>query len=94
MPWILLLLAIGSFVLAMIAQSGWLIALALLASLGLLFAAVLALASARIQSASRSEMQILSPEELRALRAQAQARRTAEGAAAPGSPGTNEEART
>lgn len=93
MPWILLALAIGSFALAMVAQPGWLIAVALLASLGLLFAAVLALASARIQSGSRSEMQILSPEELRALRAQAQARRTPDGAA-PGNPGANEEARS
>lgn len=62
---------------------GWLfLGLALL----FLLAGVFALASHRIQSRARDEVQILDPAELRRLREEAQRKRAEPAAAAPGSP--------
>lgn len=68
MPWIFFLLAAGCFIIVLNAQSALLLGLALLAMLGLMLAGVLSLASSRINSRSRSEAHILTPDELRALR--------------------------
>ena len=72
MPWVFFLLAGGSFFIVLHAESGWLLGIMLLATLGFMLAGVLALASARINRNSRNEVHILSPEELRALRRAAQ----------------------
>lgn len=68
MPWIFFLLAAGCFFIALNAQSALLLGIALIATLALMLAGVLSLASSRINSGSRNEVHILSPEELRALR--------------------------
>lgn len=68
MPWIFFLLAAGCFFIVLNAQSALLLGIALIATLALMLAGVLSLASARINSGSRNEVHILSPEELRALR--------------------------
>lgn len=68
MPWIFFLLAAGCFFIVLNAQSALLLGIALIATLALMLAGVLSLASSRINSGSRNEVHILSPEELRALR--------------------------
>lgn len=55
----------------------WLAALLILAALGLFLAWMLTWVNSRVSSNARSELQILSPEELRLLREQAQARKAA-----------------
>jgi len=49
----------------------------ILAALGFMFAAVLSFLSERLQSSSRDESKIISPEELRMMREQAAARKAA-----------------
>lgn len=68
MHWVLFLLAAGCFIVVIYATSTVLLFFALLATLILMFAGIITLASARIQGQSRNEVHILSPEELRALR--------------------------
>lgn len=77
MPWLLLLLGLGALVLAFVAQSIWLVALGLLAALGLLLAGVMGLMARRVGSRSRDETLMIDPTELRRLREQAEARRNA-----------------
>jgi len=77
MPWLLLLLGLGALVLAFVAQSIWLVALGLLAALGLLLAGVMGLMARRLGSRSRDETLMIDPAELRRLREQAEARRNA-----------------
>lgn len=76
MPWVFLLLAIAAFVVAFKATSVALVALCLLAALGLLLAWVLGLLAQRVGSRSRDEATMLDPVELRRLRDQAERRRT------------------
>jgi len=67
MPWLLFALAVGCFAIAFRTHSMALAAITLLAALGLMLAAVLALASARIARNSRSETAMMSPEEMRLI---------------------------
>jgi len=77
MPWIYLLLSAGALVLAFRTSSFGLMAVALLAALGLLVAFALSFLAQRIGSRSRDESAMLDPAELRRLREQADARRAA-----------------
>jgi hypothetical protein len=76
MHWLYLIISLGLFAAAYKA-SGWLVLLLLLGSLVAFVAWMLGLVSARISRGARSEMQILSPEELQQLREQAAARKAA-----------------
>lgn len=80
MAWVYLLLALAAFAVALNSASVALSVVCLLAALGLMVAAVLALLARRIGSQSRDESLILDPAELRRLREQAEARRVASGA--------------
>lgn len=82
MHWFYLLLAIV-LLLAASKAAGWLVALLLVASLVLFVAWMLGWVNSRISSGARSDMQIISPDELRRLREQAEARKTAGNAAPP-----------
>jgi ABC-type transport system involved in cytochrome bd biosynthesis fused ATPase/permease subunit len=84
MHWLYLILSLALFGGAYKA-SGWWVLLLLLGSLVAFVAWMLGWLSARISSGARSEMQILSPEELQQLREQAAARKAAS-AAKPESP--------
>lgn len=87
MPWLFLLFAFGALALAFSANSILLAIVALLAALVLLVIGVLGLLAQRVGSQSRSEAMMVDPAELRRLREQAEARRTAsETAAASDSP--------
>lgn len=77
MPWLFLLLAIAAFAVAFKTTSVALVALCLLAALGLLVAWVMGLLAQRVGSRSRDEATMLDPQELRRLREQAEARRVA-----------------
>lgn len=76
MGWVLIGLAVASFTLAIVAGSTLVAALAFFASFGLLCLGVLALLSSRVSRSSRSEIELLGPEELRRMR-EAAARRDA-----------------
>ena len=76
MHWLYLVIAIALLAVAMKA-SGWLVVLLVLASLVAFIAWMLGWVSSRISSGARNDAQILSPEELRRLREQAEARRAA-----------------
>ena len=74
MPWILFLLAFGCFAVLCLTKSFALGVVCMLLALVFLVAATLQLLSARIGNATR-HVNMLSPEELRVLREQAQAER-------------------
>jgi len=74
MAWILLLLAIGCFLVTFVTKSFAFGILCLLLALVLMIAGTMLLLSGRIGDTARKPT-ILSPEELRALREQAEARR-------------------
>jgi hypothetical protein len=76
MHWLYLVIALALLAVAMKA-SGWLVVLLVLASLVAFIAWMLGWVSSRISSGARNDTQILSPEELRRLREQAEARRAA-----------------
>ena len=76
MHWFYLLLAVA-LLLAASKAAGWLVALLLVASLVLFVAWMLGWVNSRISSGARSDMQIISPDELRRMREQAEARKTA-----------------
>lgn len=76
MHWLYLIIALVLLAVAMKA-SGWLVVLLVLASLVAFIAWMLGWVSSRISSGARNDTQILSPEELRRLREQAEARRAA-----------------
>jgi hypothetical protein len=85
MHWLYLVVAAVFIVIASLkATPGWLVVVLILGSLGLFIAWMLGLMASRLSGTARSEMQILSPEELRAMREQAEARKAA--AAAPPPP--------
>lgn len=77
MPWVYLLLAAAAFVLALKTNSPAILALSLLAALGLLIAGVMSLLARRLDSTSRDVSVIIDPVELRRLREQAEARKLA-----------------
>lgn len=75
MPWVLLLLALAAFAVALITTSMPLAVFGLLAALVLLVLGVLGLLTQRIGSRSRDESMMVDPLELRRLREQAEAQR-------------------
>ncbi len=77
MHWLYLTIAILFLVIASRA-AGWLVVLLLLGSLALFVAWMLGWVRSRISSGARNDAQIISGEELRRLREQAEARRLAE----------------
>lgn len=81
MRWLFFVLSVVCFAVAFKTHSLGLAALCLLLALLFLLSGVLALASHRIQAGARDEAHIASPEELRRLREQAQARAAAAAAA-------------
>ena len=83
MHWLYLLLAIV-LLLAASKAAGWLVVLLLAASLVLFVAWMLGWVSTRISSGARNDAQIISPEELRRLREQADARKAAAPSSATG----------
>ena len=83
MHWVLLLLAIGAFAVAMKTTSVGLMAICLLAALVLVVLWVLGLYSARVGARSRDESTMIDPVELRRLREQAEARKLAASQAEP-----------
>lgn len=76
MHWLYLLIAIV-LMLAATKVSGWLVLLFLLVGLLAFIAWMYGWVSSRISSGARSDMHILSPEDLRRLREQAEARKAA-----------------
>ena len=76
MHWLYLIIAIALLAVAMKA-SGWLVVLLVIASAVAFIAWMLGWVSSRISSGARNDTQILSPEELRRMREQAEARRAA-----------------
>lgn len=76
MHWLYLVVAIALLAVAMKA-SGWLVVLLVLGALVGFIAWMLGWVSSRISSGARNDTQIISPEELRRLREQAEARRAA-----------------
>jgi hypothetical protein len=78
MYWLYLAVSAVCFGLAMdTTLPTWAVLLLLLAALGLLVAWMFGWMASRIGSGSRDEMQLLSPEELRRFREQAEARKAA-----------------
>ena len=76
MHWLYLLLAVA-LMLAASKAAGWLVLLLLAGSLVLFVAWMLGWVSTRISSGARNDSQIISPEDLRRLREQAEARKNA-----------------
>lgn len=77
MPWVLLLLAVACFLVPYFTTSFALGALCLVLALLFFVAGVMTLISSRIGENTRNAAQILGPDELRALRARAEAQRQA-----------------
>jgi hypothetical protein len=75
MPWLLLLIAVGLFLVALSATSMAVVILCVLASLGLSVVAIMSLLAQRVDNSARSETMLIDPMELRRLREQAEARR-------------------
>ncbi len=84
MHWFYLLLAVA-LMLAASKAAGWLVVVLLLAALVLFVAWMLGWVNSRISSGARNDMQIISPDELRRMREQAEARKAA-GTPAPRPP--------
>ena len=76
MHWLYLLIAVA-LMLAASKAAGWLVLVLLAASLVLFVAWMLGWVSTRISSGARNDSQIISPEDLRRLREQAEARKSA-----------------
>ena len=81
MPWILLLLAIAFFLVPFLTTSVGLGVLCVVLALVFLLLGMMTLISSRMQGNSRNDTQILSPEELRAMRERAEAQKQAADAA-------------
>ncbi|SDZ22168.1 hypothetical protein SAMN04487939_12432 [Lysobacter sp. yr284] len=77
MPWVYLLLAIAAFGLALKTTSPGLMAVGLLAALGLLIVGIMGLLARRLDNSSRDVSSMIDPAELRRLREQAEARKLA-----------------
>ena len=86
MHWLYLVVSMVFIVIASRASTpGWLVVVLVLGALGLFIGWMLGWMSQRVSGASRSDMQMLSPDELRLLREQAEARKAAADAAAAAS---------
>ena len=87
MPWLLLLIAVGLFLVALSATSITMVIVCVLASLGLSVFAIMGLLAQRVGNSARSEALLIDPQELRRLRELAEAKRaqsaTGEDARAP-----------
>jgi len=83
MPWLFVLLALGAVVIAFTTTSVAFAAIALVLSLVFVVIGVLGLLAQRVGNQSRNEAMMVDPVELRRLREQAEARRTAAAAASP-----------
>ena len=89
MPWLLLLIAVGLFMVALSATSITMVIVCFLASLGLSVFAIMGLLAQRVGNRGRSEALLIDPQELRRLRELAEAKRAeAAGAPAPGASDT------
>jgi ABC-type transport system involved in multi-copper enzyme maturation permease subunit len=78
MHWIFLLFALLFLAMAMKSTApGWLVVLLVLASLVLMIAWILGWIASRISRGARDDTSMISPEEMRQLREQAEARRNA-----------------
>lgn len=77
MPWFFLILAVAALAVAFKTTSVALLMVCLLVAFALILAWVLALLRQRVDSRSRDEAMMLDPDELRRLREQAEARKTA-----------------
>lgn len=86
MHWLYLFIAMA-LLLAASKASGWLVVILVLASLVGFIAWMLGWVSTRISSGARNDTQIISPEELRRLREQAEARKAA-AQSSSGNPGS------
>jgi hypothetical protein len=75
MHWLYLLLALACLFAAQKA-AGWLVVVLLIFALVLLIAWMIGWVNSRISSGARNDMQIISPEELRRMREQADARKS------------------
>ena len=76
MHWLYLVIGLALLAVSMKA-SGWIVVVLLLAALVAFVAWMLGWVSSRISSGARNDAQIISPDELRRLREQAEARRAA-----------------
>jgi membrane glycosyltransferase len=75
MPWLLLLIAVALFLVALSATSIAMVIVCVLASLGLSVFAIMGLLAQRVGNSARSEALLIDPQELRRLREQAEAKR-------------------
>ena len=75
MPWLLLLFAVGLFMIALSASSMTAVILCVLGSLGLSIVAIMSLLAQRVDNSARSETMLIDPQELRRLRELAEAKR-------------------
>ena len=75
MPWLLLLIAVALFMVALNASSMAMVILSVLASLGLSVFAIMGLLAQRVGNSARSETMLIDPMELRRLRELAEAKR-------------------
>lgn len=83
MPWLLLLFAVGLFLIALSAGSMAVVILCVLGSLGLSVVAIMSLLAQRVDNSARSETMLIDPQELRRLRELAEAKRAEAAAAGP-----------
>lgn len=77
MPWLFLLLAIAAFAIAMTTASMAIAVLSILGGLVLLVIWVMGLVAQRVGNRARDDTMMIDPQELRRLREQAEARRSA-----------------
>lgn len=89
MPWLFLLIAIGSFLVAFTTHSPVLLGLSLLLGLITSVAFFMGLLAQRMGTTTSTETLRLDPDELRRMREQAEARRQQEQAADAGEQATN-----
>ena len=82
MPWVYLLLAVVALAAAFRTTSPWVLAVCLLAALGLAVAWLMAMLARRIEDRAGSAALLVDPAELQRLREQAEARRAAASAEA------------
>ena len=75
MPWLLLLIAVALFMVALNATSMAVVILCVVASLGLSVFAIMGLLAQRVGNSARSETMLIDPMELRRLRELAEAKR-------------------
>lgn len=85
MPWLLLLIAIALFMVALNATSMTMVIFCVLASLGLSVFAIMGLLAQRVGNSARSETMLIDPMELRRLRELAEAKRAEAAGATPSS---------